>query len=263
MRTQRWMIAGLLIAAFASCATDNSAAEKVSEDDGYDAEKSMEVQEKENDESAVYDDMDAGPQMDPEDMEMEVELYTRPGRWVPVPGDMTLCEKDADCALVETSCDGCCSVGAISAASRKAFAPLKEAACKATASEAACDCEAPAVASVCDNYRGQCVLVPSKDPKQKEADRDCFSPYQNVESAYDGVNEGCACKEDQGVCIAGAALVCADKKWTAVQDGPCESRPGDAQDSCSAGEVYARAEDCLSKHPTCQLGEDGFFCGLD
>lgn len=50
----------------------------------------------------------------------------------------------------------------------------------------------------------------------------CFSPTQNLSSAYDGESEGCPCDEDDhSRCIEGVALICDEGTWQAVEDGPC------------------------------------------
>jgi hypothetical protein len=60
------------------------------------------------------------------------------------------------------------------------------------------------------------------------ADPSCFSPSQNLDSAYQPGSAGCACRSgvDQGVCVPDStgrrvALVCSNGTWTAVEDGPC------------------------------------------
>ncbi len=53
----------------------------------------------------------------------------------------------------------------------------------------------------------------------------CYSPTQNVSTAYKPGSIGCACQPgtDAGDCISGVALICdsTSLRWTAVQDGPC------------------------------------------
>ncbi|HEY5955156.1 MAG TPA: hypothetical protein VIV60_01335 [Polyangiaceae bacterium] len=52
---------------------------------------------------------------------------------------------------------------------------------------------------------------------------DCYSPTQNLPSAYQTGARGCACNEatDVDVCVQGVALICTSGVWMAVEDGPC------------------------------------------
>ncbi len=64
----------------------------------------------------------------------------------------------------------------------------------------------------------------------------CFSPTQNLDTAYSG-GVGCPCGEyEQDRCIDGVALFCHDGTWAAVADGPCEpstcNRPLEVNDDC-------------------------------
>jgi hypothetical protein len=51
----------------------------------------------------------------------------------------------------------------------------------------------------------------------------CYSPTQNLDSAYQPGAHGCACDatKDDDVCIEGVALMCERGTWQAVEDGPC------------------------------------------
>jgi hypothetical protein len=51
----------------------------------------------------------------------------------------------------------------------------------------------------------------------------CFSPTQNLSSAYQSGSIGCACNSatDADVCVQGVALLCESNHWIAVEDGPC------------------------------------------
>ncbi|WP_437905524.1 hypothetical protein WME95_45785 [Sorangium sp. So ce327] len=83
------------------------------------------------------------------------------------------------------------------------------------------------VALVCDAGRwkavedGPCAPVPPV----------CFSPTQNLDTAYEPGSVGCACTDaDEDVCVddstgRGVALVCNDGRWDAVEDGPCAPVP--------------------------------------
>lgn len=57
----------------------------------------------------------------------------------------------------------------------------------------------------------------------------CYSPEDNLELAYSGMLDGCACDEatDADVCAfddtgRAVALVCQAERWQVVEDGPCE-----------------------------------------
>ena len=56
----------------------------------------------------------------------------------------------------------------------------------------------------------------------------CFSPTQNLSTAYQAGSKGCACNPatDASVCVQGVALICESSAWIAVQDGPCMPMPG-------------------------------------
>lgn len=255
----------MLGAVLGGCNHDSEAKPKSVENAEAGQEESPSApEEKGSADEAGQEGMDVDPAQDPEPEPAEsspVLGSMGESPFVAVPGELSLCDQDADCAVVETACDGCCAVGAINEASVAMFTEKKQAACAATASGAECDCKSPSVVTVCDSYRGQCVLVPGDGPE--ESDAECFSPFQNIDRAYMDGGEGCACEGDTGVCVAGAALICAEGRWSATQDGPCQPRTGDASDGCSAGERHPTAVECMQAHATCQLGEDGFFCGLD
>lgn len=57
---------------------------------------------------------------------------------------------------------------------------------------------------------------------------DCYSPYQNLETAYLKDATGCSCSEgiDKDTCVVDkngimVALMCEDGVWVSVEDGPC------------------------------------------
>lgn len=56
----------------------------------------------------------------------------------------------------------------------------------------------------------------------------CFSPTQNLSSAYQSSAKGCACNgaTDASVCVQGVGLICESNVWIAVADGPCMPAPG-------------------------------------
>lgn len=55
----------------------------------------------------------------------------------------------------------------------------------------------------------------------------CYSPTQNLSSAYAAGAKGCACQSatDVGVCVQGVALICTSDVWQSVYDGPCMPKP--------------------------------------
>lgn len=52
---------------------------------------------------------------------------------------------------------------------------------------------------------------------------DCYSPTQNLNTAYQSGAKGCVCKSgtDAAVCVQGVALICTSDIWVAGYDGPC------------------------------------------
>jgi hypothetical protein len=56
----------------------------------------------------------------------------------------------------------------------------------------------------------------------------CYSPTQNLSTAYQVGAQGCACNSatDASVCVQGVALICESNVWMAVEDGPCMPMPG-------------------------------------
>jgi hypothetical protein len=62
-------------------------------------------------------------------------------------------------------------------------------------------------------------------------DGTCYSPTQNLDTAYDEGSEGCECDDGAaGQCVADSegrkvALVCDGGQWSAVEDGACAKGP--------------------------------------
>lgn len=52
---------------------------------------------------------------------------------------------------------------------------------------------------------------------------DCYSPEQNLDTAYEPGARGCACDaaNDPDICSHGVALICEQSFWQSVLDGPC------------------------------------------
>jgi hypothetical protein len=85
---------------------------------------------------------------------------------------------------------------------------------------------------------------------------ECFSPSQHADEAYLGTREPCACNDVGSACVDGAALICIDGKWAAVEDGPCY--PMDV-------ECEGRLDDvtrCIELFDICRQEADGTFCGF-
>ena len=75
---------------------------------------------------------------------------------------------------------------------------------------------------------------PSNDEATRPAAGDtCYSPTQNLNTAYDNGATGCACGDtDEDQCVTDStgihvALICSGDRWLAVEDGPCMPLPTD------------------------------------
>lgn len=87
------------------------------------------------------------------------------------------------------------------------------------------------------------------------SDTDCYSPFQNYSNAYEDGMEGCECQKDQqSVCIGGAALICEDQRWEAVEDGPCMPQ---SMDDCVD---LDNLDTCLDLYKTCIVEADESVC---
>jgi hypothetical protein len=86
----------------------------------------------------------------------------------------------------------------------------------------------------------------------------CYSPFENVNRAYDHTLPGCSCNTSSSICIQGVALICQSNQWQAVEDGPCMPTP-DGLD-CQ-GELTSPAK-CLELFQTCVDLGNGRYCGL-
>jgi hypothetical protein len=96
--------------------------------------------------------------------------------------------------------------------------------------------------------------LPAGSGGQAGAPSDCVSP-ESYARAYEPGAQGCSCGfGNQGVCVGGAALICQDGAWQAVEDGPCMP----TVEPCVG--AYATASDCLAEFDTC-LESGGTFCG--
>ncbi|WP_339727680.1 hypothetical protein [Maribacter stanieri] len=68
----------------------------------------------------------------------------------------------------------------------------------------------------------------SNNDDQNENNSKCFSPTQNLSNAYEPGSVGCDCdsENDANICVqdekgSNVALICSEKKWIVVEDGPC------------------------------------------
>lgn len=85
----------------------------------------------------------------------------------------------------------------------------------------------------------------------------CFSPTQNLNTAYLSDAKGCVCKSgsDADVCVQGVALICSSNVWTAVEDGPCMANTY-SPDGCTAagGIPVASPGTALKPETDCESG---------
>jgi hypothetical protein len=181
---------------------------------------------------------------------------TRRGALVTITSAYTACSAHQDCTLVDTGCNGCCQLGAITREFESNYTANFELACEGY-SGGICDCQPPDLVARCED--GACQAV------DRAAVADCFSPTQNHETAYDPGAVGCPCSElEAQICVPPAALVCAAVggtgrlAWTAVEDGPCEPR----DPACAGGQVTADASECLATSTDCYQLESGEFCAM-
>ncbi len=86
----------------------------------------------------------------------------------------------------------------------------------------------------------------------------CYSPYENLDHAYDRTLPGCSCTNASSICVQGVALICESGRWQAVEDGPCMPTPNGLD--CQ-GELTSSAK-CLELFQTCVDQGNGRFCGI-
>jgi len=75
----------------------------------------------------------------------------------------------------------------------------------------------------------------------------CFSPSQTPELGLDEPDAGCACDDDEGVCVPttyqgrawNVALICVDGRWHSVEDGPCAPTVPSGAGCVVEGQRYA------------------------
>lgn len=181
---------------------------------------------------------------------------TRTGAEVQIPGSYRSCTTHADCMLVETGCDGCCERDAIRKSEEQTYHMAFDQACSDYRGPI-CDCTVLPLTPRCED--GLCTAA-AFDPQ-----RDCYSPTQNFDRAYEPDAVGCACDQlDLQICVGGAALVCRDdaakkRTWAAVEDGPCALTVS----GCETDAQRPDATACLADFETCveRPSPGGSFCG--
>ena len=182
---------------------------------------------------------------------------SRDGALVAVTDIYRPCQEHADCVLVENGCDSCCQLDAINVALQSTYSDNFSLACEGYMG-GICDCQPSDEFARCVD--GACAAVLRKDIQ------DCYSPLQNVETAYDVGAIGCACDvEDEAVCIGAASLYCmrgttgaATLSWIAVNDGVCARMDR----TCMDGTEVATVEECLAMFNECYEMSGGTFCGV-
>jgi hypothetical protein len=137
--------------------------------------------------------------------------------------DATACTQDSECLLApeRKACCGSCS------ADPRSVRALRRGASPALAGN---DCTGDVVCPACvaayqptpycaeDHH----CAVRATHAVAGQPNEQCFAPGHRVETAYDPGAIGCDCfLGDEDVCEEGAALVCLNGRWTAVEDGPC------------------------------------------
>lgn len=93
----------------------------------------------------------AGPSGDP-------YALRREGPRVPITDAYVECSRDADCTLVEASCDSCCRTSAIRSDLGQTYAENRTLACTGY-NGPECDCQPPDVEARCD--LGRCLALPA------------------------------------------------------------------------------------------------------
>ncbi len=189
---------------------------------------------------------------------IEPLTLTRVGATVQITAAYTACAHQNECVLVSTGCDGCCQQGAVHTDLTEYYDFHFETACEGYEG-GMCDCEPEPLYPACRDNR--CVAL--------HAVNDCFSPTQNLDTAYAPDARGCDCPIlRQSICVGGAALFCSEypndatqQRWAAVEDGPCGEPTPDPE--CGSGERRPTAEACLAEFNTCYALASGEYCGIN
>jgi hypothetical protein len=142
--------------------------------------------------------------------------------------DLTACSADADCELRAAGCCESCGYGLGGWLALRKDAPNDRASCDLTSACPPCVAtHKPTAFCAADKH---CAL---RDPptEQAQVSSTCFSPFQNLDHAYDSNAQGCDCwPEGAQVCKGsstgtGIALTCKNQRWTAVVDASCLFSP--------------------------------------
>jgi hypothetical protein len=168
--------------------------------------------------------------------------------------DYRLCNRDDDCMLVGTSCNGCCGQDAISRSDEARYRQQLELACR-DYDGAICDCAPEPVVARCLQVRCRAL----------DASESCFSPTQNLDTAFEPGGQGCACApEGLRVCQAGFQMTCerapgqeqsSTLAWAKRVPGSCR------EIDCPPANRRSTVEGCLEEYARCDQRNDGTFCG--
>ncbi|HEX2734644.1 MAG TPA: hypothetical protein VHM70_23730 [Polyangiaceae bacterium] len=163
------------------------------------------------------------------------------------------CLVDADCKGMELrSCVDAC--GSVVVGRKSDILGLQEQvdnACEATAmAHCSRQEECVLIDLSTDSFCNQGVCAPGLRRQ------DCYDPEQNLDQAYSGSLDGCACNDEGAFCGSGVALQCTDGSWTAVEDGACSI----TDLACDGRLDSARA--CVQLFDACVLLDTGRYCGI-
>lgn len=167
------------------------------------------------------------------------------------------CAEHAECAMVETSCDGCCGQTAINTLLVERYSEEMPGACEGYEGPE-CDCAHEDLVARC--IEGRCTALPREDEEVA-----CYAPGRNEETAYESGSVGCSCTTPgQSICTGPTALFCEHVQWDfhawiSGEDGPCGEPEPDPE--CGEGELRPTAEACLEAFDTCYRVPGGEYCG--
>ncbi len=155
---------------------------------------------------------------EPDQKAESLTVSLREGPEVDISEDYKICDSDSDCMLVNTGCDFCCQRQAINRSFESVYPQQFQAACtEYDFSQGICSCMYMSQVAKCHDRH--CLTI---------EDSACFSPTQNLETAYRQNSTGCACASgiDSDFCLPdkngrNVALICENNRWIAVEDGPC------------------------------------------
>jgi hypothetical protein len=110
------------------------------------------------------------------------------------------------------------------------------------------------------------------DTAQLGATSACYSPTQNVDTAYDASAVGCACANEAAVCVGDSsgrqvALFCVGGRWQSGFDGPCMAEGRCYSPTRNLDNAYGQGEQgcaCASDPAVCVADSTGrqvaLFC---